>query len=57
MVFLFVCGFSTVRYKDYLIINLRVPLTTRALNYKYSVLNFVPIFLASPGNDASHYTQ
>ena len=49
--------FRPFRYKDYLIINLRVPLTTRALNYKYSVLNFVPIFLASPGNDGSHYTK
>jgi len=49
--------FRPFRYKDYLIINLRVPLTTEALNYKYSVLNFVPIFLASPGNDGSHYTK
>ena len=49
--------FRPFRCKNYLIINLRVPLTTRALNYKYSVLNFVPIALAAPGNDVSHYTQ
>jgi len=48
--------FKVFRYKNYLVINLRVPLTTKDLLHTFSVFKLIPIFLAGPEVGDKHYT-
>jgi len=49
--------FKVFRYRHYLVINLRVPLTTRTLAYKFSVFKLIKVPLAGPEINDSHYTE
>jgi len=48
--------FKIFRYKNHLVINLRVPLTTRELSNTFSVFQLIPVLLAGPEIGDKHYT-